>query len=63
MLMYVLKLQKILELYALVRRVLENQESLFTIKEVNSIVLSLNSWLKVETLQLETELEVNQSTV
>ena len=44
--------------YALERKEKDNQENNYTIKEANSTELSLSLWLKVVTLQLETELEV-----
>merc|ERR1712227_1056294 len=61
-----IRLQKLLrtsEPSAQVRRVLENQESLYTTRDQHSIVSFLNSWLKVVISLLEMEQVVNQSMV
>merc|ERR1712178_131294 len=51
--------QKTSELSALVRKVLESQESLFTSRDLDSTESLMNSWPKEETSLLETELEEN----
>ena len=47
------------DVYVLEKKVWENPENLYTIKDLLSIELSPTSWLKVEISPLETELEEN----
>ena len=56
------KLLKISELYALVRKVLENKENLFILKDQHSIELFQDLWLKEEILLMGQELEESPST-
>ena len=56
------KLQRISEHFALVRRVLENKESLFTSKDHFSIELFQDLWPREETSLTDLESEENLST-
>ena len=55
------KLLKISELYVLARRVLENKESLFTLKDQLSTELFQDLWPRVETSLTDPESEENLS--
>ena len=57
------KLLRILELFALVREVLENKENLFISKVQLSTELFQDSWPKEETSHTDLESEENLSTV
>ena len=56
------KLLKISELFALVRKVLENKENHFILKDQLSIELFQDLWLKEEILLMDPESEESQST-
>ncbi len=51
------KLLKISELFALVRKALENKENVFILKDQHSIELFQDLWLKEEILLMGQELE------
>ena len=53
---------KISELFALVRKVLENKENHFILKDQLSIELFQDLWLKEEILLMDPESEESQST-
>ena len=53
---------KISELFALVRKVLENKENHFILKDQLSIELFQDLWLKEEILLMDPESEGSQST-
>ena len=53
---------KISELFALVRKVLENKENHFILKDQLSIELFLDLWHKEEILLMDPESEESQST-